>query len=71
MEERQDVVYIANCYYCLGKKVDPKKRKRKCPECNGSGKRATCATCGHDIPCPGTDDDMFDQGYCLTRYEKK
>ena len=38
------------CTNCKGKKVDPKKRTRKCPVCNGSGMgRDRCGKCNRRV----------------------
>ena len=38
------------CTNCRGKKVDPKKRKRKCPVCRGSGMDTTrCDKCNKRV----------------------
>jgi len=55
------------CLDCHGSGKDPRKRKRKCPRCDGSGSIARCRTCGHLMPCPGTLENVLDQGYCHTQ----
>ncbi len=52
------------CPACLGKGKDTRNRKRPCPRCEGTGKVDRSRSCGHLIPCPGTDNNVFDQTYC-------
>jgi DnaJ-class molecular chaperone len=37
------------CTNCRGKKVDPKKRTRKCPTCKGSGSSNRCDKCNLEV----------------------
>lgn len=37
------------CTNCRGKKVDPKKRTRKCPTCRGSGLSNRCGKCNKPV----------------------
>ena len=37
------------CTNCRGKKVDPKKRTRKCPTCGGSGMSDRCDKCNRPV----------------------
>lgn len=62
---RMDVVAGGPCKHCKGTGRDPKKRKRPCPSCDGSKVQLVCKSCGEDMPCSGTRDDVFDQGYCM------
>lgn len=73
MEGRFDIEYV-DCTHCNKSGKDPKKRKRKCPICNGMKKQASCGTCGELMPCSGTDFGMMDQSVCAlkgTNMEKK
>ena len=60
---RVDLV-SAECPDCDGSGKNPRKRKRPCPRCGGTGLVSCCSSCGHLMPCPGTDIDIFDQTYC-------
>lgn len=62
---RSDVAPTTICPICFGTGRDIKKRKRKCPRCQGGGSVMTCQNCYHVMPCPGTDPNMFDQSSCL------
>jgi len=54
----------AVCPDCTGSGKDPRKRKRQCLRCGGTGRVECCSSCGHLMPCPGTNDKVFDQSYC-------
>jgi DnaJ-class molecular chaperone len=64
MMGRLDIRLQGTCGTCNGTGKDPKKRTRKCPTCNGSGKKLVCQSCGEEMPCSGTDPNIFDQTYC-------
>ncbi len=64
---RQDVEREGICGTCWGNKTDPRKRKRPCGDCDGTGKRWVCSTCKEAMPCSGTDPDIFDQTLCTKR----
>ncbi len=61
---RMDISRSGICETCCGKGKDPKKRKRPCPDCEGTGKRWVCDTCLEPMPCSGTISHVFDQSYC-------
>lgn len=61
---RLDVRPGGPCPNCKGKGTDPKKRTRQCPVCFSSGRKLVCLTCGEDMPCSGTDTNVFDQAQC-------
>ncbi len=63
---RQDLIKVGRCTLCKGEGRDPKCRKRKCSKCFGDGKKLVCGTCGEDMPCFGTRNDVFDQSSCLS-----
>jgi len=65
MMGRIDVRLSGFCKLCGGTGRDPKKRKRTCPKCFGSKMTLVCESCGEDMPCSGTRDDIFDQTYCM------
>jgi DnaJ-class molecular chaperone len=65
MMDRLDVRPGGPCAHCDGKGTDPKKRKRPCPVCHGSKVKLVCESCGEDMPCSGTRDDILDQTYCM------
>ncbi len=52
-----------DCKTCGGTGADPKKRKRKCLDCNGSGKVMVCSNCLEPFPCSGMAPNVFD-GQC-------
>jgi len=62
---RMDVSLGGTCPHCDGTGHDPKKRKRTCPKCYGSKKKAICKTCGEDMPCSGTNPNILDQAVCM------
>lgn len=68
---RLDVIRDGICPDCCGKKVNRRNRKQKCPTCLGDGKKSICQTCGYDMPCPGTNNNIFDQTYCNLAEKKK
>lgn len=65
MEERIDV-RTRTCVNCSGSGKDPRKRKRPCPTCMGTGIRLYCTSCGEDMPCSGTLDNIMDQPLCAS-----
>lgn len=52
------------CPDCNGSGKDKKKHKRPCLRCDGTGVVARCNSCGFLMPCPGTNNNVFDQTYC-------
>ena len=38
--------------------------KKKCKKCNNIKEIWICQTCGEQMPCSGTDKNIFDQSYC-------
>lgn len=61
---RMDIGLFGNCRECNGSGRSRKNRKRKCPKCSGSGKKVVCFSCGDEMPCSGTEEDMMDQSWC-------
>ena len=57
-------VTFSRCPVCYGTGKDPKKRTRKCPQCDGRGRAAFCTRCGQLDPCPGIPTNVID-GTCL------
>jgi len=64
---RTDTERRGECVVCKGKRRDPRNRKLQCPGCLGTGKNLVCQSCGYDMPCPGTSDNILDQTFCSHR----
>lgn len=55
---RMDTHYIT-CPTCKGTGTDPKKRKRRCPHCNGYEEIEVCNKCKKKLPCPCDEGKMY------------
>ena len=63
MFPRLDLVSV-QCPECRGSGKSPRNRKRPCIRCSGDKVISKCKSCGCLMPCPGTDEGVFDQTYC-------
>lgn len=61
---RLDLEFVT-CPICKGTGKDPRNRKRECQHCVKPGQVYKCSSCGHLMPCPGTDDNILGQTYCM------
>ena len=58
---RMDEVRAGKCKKCDG---SGERRKKPCFHCGGDGRKWICISCGEEMPCSGTEEDVLDQTWC-------